>query len=146
VDDVWDGRPAEPISAVLPHDITFAGESAADKRRVLAGKLKRDGRNAAVISAPDSLCWLLNVRGADVPRTPFARGYAVLHDDARVDLFIDRRKLPPQTMAHLGNEVKRYLNSPNCFAALALNHKDPCFGQRSLREEEKKEELTCCLC
>lgn len=114
VDEIWEGRPAEPISAVLPHALEFAGESAADKRRALADRLKRDGKAAAVISAPDSLCWLLNVRGADVPRTPFALGYAILHDDARVDLFIDRRKLPPRTVAHLGNEVA--VASPEAFA------------------------------
>lgn len=115
VDEIWDGRPAEPISAMLPHDIQFAGQGAGEKRRALAEKLKKDGRHAAVISAPDSLCWLLNVRGADVPRTPFALGYAILHDDARVDLFVDRRKLPPQTLAHLGNEVA--VAEPEAFAS-----------------------------
>lgn len=114
VDEIWDGRPAEPLAAVLPHDLKFAGQSAAEKRRALAAKLKQDGKAAAVISAPDSLCWLLNVRGADVPRTPFALGYAILHDDARVDLFIDRRKLPPQTVTHLGNEVA--VATPEAFA------------------------------
>lgn len=105
LDEIWDGRPAEPLSPMLPHDIQFAGQSAAEKRRALAERLKAEGKAAAVISAPDSLCWLLNVRGADVPRTPFALGYGILHDDARVDLFVDRRKLPPRTVAHLGNEV-----------------------------------------
>ncbi len=114
IDEIWDGRPAEPISAMLPHDIQFAGQAAGEKRRALAEKLKKDGRHAAVISAPDSLCWLLNVRGADVPRTPFALGYAILHDDARVDLFVDRRKLPPRTLAHLGNEVA--VAEPEAFA------------------------------
>ncbi|WP_374384322.1 aminopeptidase P family protein [Dongia sp.] len=105
VDEIWAGRPADPISPVLPHDIKFAGEASGEKRRRLAERLKADGRKAAVISGPDSLCWLLNIRGADVPRTPFALGFAVLHDDARVDLYMDRRKLTPSALAHLGNEV-----------------------------------------
>ncbi|MBL8710853.1 MAG: aminopeptidase P family protein [Rhodospirillaceae bacterium] len=115
LDAIWDGRPAEPLSAMLPHDLKFTGESAADKRRRLAVRLKSDGKAAAVISAPDSLCWLLNVRGADVPRTPFSLGFAILHDDARVDLFVDRRKLPPRTVAHLGNEVA--VAAPESFAS-----------------------------
>jgi Xaa-Pro aminopeptidase len=119
VDAIWDGRPAEPLSAMLPHDIAYAGEAAGEKRRRLAARLKQEGRKAAIISAPDSLCWLLNVRGADVPRTPFALGFAILHDDARVDLFIDRRKLPPRTIAHLGNEVA--IAAPDSFAEALEN-------------------------
>lgn len=114
VDAIWPGRPADPISPVLPHDVKFAGQGPAEKRRKLADRLKAEGKAAAVISAPDSLCWLLNIRGADVPRTPFALGFAILHDDARVDLYMDRRKLPPQTLAHLGNEVA--VAAPEAFA------------------------------
>lgn len=114
VDEIWADRPSDPISAVLPHDVKFAGQATAEKRRAMAERLKVEGKAAAVISAPDSLCWLLNIRGADVPRTPFALGFAVLHDDARVDLFMDRRKLPPRTLAHLGNEVA--VAAPDAFA------------------------------
>jgi hypothetical protein len=60
---------------------------------------------AAVISAPDSLAWLLNIRGGDVPRTPFALGYAIIDKDGKVDLFIDPRKLTAEARQHLGNEV-----------------------------------------
>lgn len=114
VDEIWAGRPADPISAVLPHDLKFAGQGTAEKRRALAARLKAEGKAAAIISGPDSLCWLLNIRGADVPRTPFALGFAILHDDARVDLFMDRRKLTPKTLAHLGNEVA--VAAPDSFA------------------------------
>ena len=48
----------------------------------------------ALLTAPDSIAWLLNVRGGDVPRTPFALGFALLHADGHVDLFMDRRKVP----------------------------------------------------
>ena len=58
-----------------------------------------------MISAPDSLAWLLNIRGGDVPRTPFALGYAVIDKEGKVDLFIDPRKLTAEARAHLGNEV-----------------------------------------
>jgi Xaa-Pro aminopeptidase len=40
-----------------------------------------------------------------VPRTPFALGFAVLHKDGHVDVFMDPRKFTPATLAHLGNEV-----------------------------------------
>jgi Xaa-Pro aminopeptidase len=57
------------------------------------------------VTLPDSLCWLLNVRGADVPKNPVLHGFAVLHDDARVDLFVTLAKLDEVVRAHLGPEV-----------------------------------------
>jgi Xaa-Pro aminopeptidase len=45
------------------------------------------------------------VRGGDVPRTPFPLGFALLHADGHVDLYMDRRKIPARTVAWLGNAV-----------------------------------------
>ena len=52
----------------------------------------------------DSLCWLLNIRGADIHCNPVAQGFAVLHADARVDLFMADAKLD-DVRDHLGAEV-----------------------------------------
>jgi Xaa-Pro aminopeptidase len=70
----------------------------------LAGELKSAGHRAAFISLPDSICWLLNIRGQDVAHNPVVHGFAVLHDDARVDLFMHADKAT-QIRAHLGNEI-----------------------------------------
>jgi Xaa-Pro aminopeptidase len=105
VDAVWPDRPPAPLAPVLPHPDEFAGESSEAKRTRVADAIKAKGADVALITAPDSIAWLLNVRGGDVPRTPFALGFALLHGDGHVDLFMDRRKLPDRTMAWLGNAV-----------------------------------------
>ena len=99
VDAVWRDRPPAPLAPVLPHPDEFAGESSAAKRARIAGIVKAKGADVALITAPDSIAWLLNVRGGDVPRTPFALAFALLRGDGHVDLFIDRRKLPDRTLA-----------------------------------------------
>ncbi|MBL8833112.1 MAG: aminopeptidase P family N-terminal domain-containing protein, partial [Rhodospirillales bacterium] len=108
VDAVWQGQPVAPLSPARPHPIALAGKSSEDKRAELAAKLRKDGIAAAVVTAPDSLAWLLNIRGADVPHTPLALGFAILHADENrpLDLFIDGRKLILETRAHLGNRVR----------------------------------------
>jgi Xaa-Pro aminopeptidase len=105
VDAVWLDRPPAPLAPVLPHPEEFAGESSEAKRARIAGIIKAKGADVALITAPDSIAWLLNVRGGDVPRTPFALGFALLHGDGHVDLFMDRRKVPDRTLAWLGNAV-----------------------------------------
>ncbi len=106
IDVVWTGRPPAPLAPVVPHALRFAGKEAADKRRDVAAALARDGVDAAVLTAPDSIAWLLNIRGGDVPHTPLPLSFALVHRDGTVDLFIDRLKLVPGLIDHLGAEVR----------------------------------------
>ena len=105
LDKVWSGRPAAPIAPVVAHPDRFAGESAQSKRARLAHSLAADGAAAAVLTMPESIAWLLNIRGGDVPHTPLPLSFAILCRDGSVTLFIDRRKLVPGLERHLGNGV-----------------------------------------
>ncbi len=105
IDAVWPDRPAPPLAAAVPHPLDYAGRSAAEKREQIAGALREAKLDAAVISDPASLAWLLNIRGGDVPFTPFALGFAVMHADGGTELFMDPAKLPEATRAWLGNTV-----------------------------------------
>ena len=105
IDLVWPGRPAAPLAPVVPHPERFAGESALAKRTRLGRALADDGVAAAVLTMPDSIAWLLNIRGGDVPHTPLPLSFGLLRNDGEVTLFIDRRKLAPGLDRHLGNSV-----------------------------------------
>jgi Xaa-Pro aminopeptidase len=116
IDAIWLDQAPPPLSPTVPHPIEFAGESAEAKRSHLAESLKKSGVGAAVLTLPDSIAWLLNIRGGDVPRTPFSLGFAILHDDGTVDLLTDPRKLTPATLTHLGNAVR--VNRRDAFGPL----------------------------
>jgi Xaa-Pro aminopeptidase len=105
LDAVWSDRPARPIAPVQPQPLELAGETSEDKRARIARTILDKGAAAALLTAPDSIAWLLNVRGGDVPRTPFPLSFALVRSDGQVDLFVDRRKLPERTLAWLGNGV-----------------------------------------
>jgi Xaa-Pro aminopeptidase len=89
----------------VPHPIALAGETSGAKRARLADDLKKRNTDAAILTMPDSVCWLLNIRGADVPHTPFVLAFAILNADASVELFMDAKKSSPELLAHLGNDV-----------------------------------------
>jgi Xaa-Pro aminopeptidase len=105
LDAVWADRPPAPVAPVVAHDIEFSGRAAADKRTDIADALAQQNVDAAVISMPDSIAWLLNLRGGDVGYSPLPLSFAVLKKDASVDLYIDPRKLAPGLDRHLGNGV-----------------------------------------
>ena len=105
LDAVWQDQPPPPIAPVVAHEPQFAGASAADKRALVAAALVAADAGACILSTPDSLAWLLNLRGGDVPYSPFPLGFLVADQTGRVELFIDRRKLAPELGRHLGNDV-----------------------------------------
>jgi len=105
VDEAWSGRPPAPLAPVVPHSDGYAGESAEAKRTRLGRGLAEEGAAAAVLTMPESIAWLLNIRGGDVPHTPLPLSFAILRQDGTVTLFIDRRKLAPGLDRHLGNAV-----------------------------------------
>lgn len=107
LDAVWTDRPTPPQTPCVPHPIAFAGRGAADKRADLARLLEAETLDAVILSAPDSIAWLLNLRGSDVPFTPLPLSFAIAYKDASVDLFIDPLKLSAETIDHLGDAVRR---------------------------------------
>ena len=114
IDALWANQPPAPLGPIAPHPARFAGAEASDKRETVAARLTEKGAAAAVLSAPDSIAWLLNVRGADVANSPLPHSFAIMHGDGGVDWFVDSRKLLPEVPAHLGNAV--HVQAPETMA------------------------------
>ncbi|EDZ47638.1 Xaa-Pro aminopeptidase 1 [Rhodobacterales bacterium Y4I] len=120
VDRIWQDQPAPPMNPVAAHPLEYAGESAAEKCARLAKDLHEAGQAAAVITLPDSIMWLLNIRGSDVARNPVAHGFAILHSDARVDLFMAAEKLDG-VQGHFDGSVTLHPPEDLLKAASSLN-------------------------
>jgi Xaa-Pro aminopeptidase len=113
VDAIWPDQPAPPQGRVRAHPVALAGASSAEKRAALAEGLARAGQRAAVLTLPDSLAWLTNLRGSDVPRNPVVHAFGILHADGRLSLFIDPAKLGNEVAAHLDAGIE--LAPPDAF-------------------------------
>jgi len=105
IDVVWWDRPAVPLSRIVPHDMKYAGEASEAKRIRIAKVLEEEGAESLVLSAPDSVAWLFNVRGGDVARTPLPLAFATLGSDGKAELFVDPRKCESRLHKHLGPDV-----------------------------------------
>lgn len=87
VDQIWQDRPAPPSGKIIGQPIEFAGLSSAAKRSELADGLLADGQKSCVLTLSDSIAWMLNIRGDDLPCVPVVQGFALLHDDGSVAFF-----------------------------------------------------------
>jgi Xaa-Pro aminopeptidase len=122
VDAVWDDQPLPPSAPAVPHEERFAGRSSAHKRASLGEALARERLDAAVLTQPDSIAWLLNVRGGDVDHTPLALSFAILEADGTVDWFVAPEKRSDALVAHLGSGVD--MHDPDTFAGALDELKD----------------------
>ncbi len=105
IDRVWEDQPEPPANPVLVHPVEYAGRSSAEKRAEIAAGLMEKGRAAQILTLPDSIAWLLNIRGSDIARTPVVHGFAVLKADATVEFFINPREIDATVQEHLGPDV-----------------------------------------
>lgn len=92
VDALWSDRPPPPLAPVERHDPEYAGESSADKRVRIGEAVARRGADWLLVTACDSIAWLLNVRGHDVPYNPLVLSHLLLHRSGRCRWFVDGRR------------------------------------------------------
>jgi Xaa-Pro aminopeptidase len=116
LDAVWRDRPAPPQGAVMIQPFAFTGKESAEKRLEIARSVSEAGADAAVLTLPDSIAWLLNIRGADIKHNPVPLSFAILNADGTLDLAIEPAKLSEEVHTHLGNGVR--LHAPNAFLDL----------------------------
>ncbi|HFD4655541.1 TPA: aminopeptidase P family protein [Vibrio parahaemolyticus] len=105
IDELWHDRPAPVVSDVRLMPTKAVGQSSESKRKEIAQLVAKAGADSAVITALDSICWLLNVRGLDVSRLPVLLSHAILHADSSVEYFLDPARLPAEFAAHVGTGV-----------------------------------------
>ncbi len=106
IDAIWKRRPAQPQEPVSLHPLEFAGVPAAKKIAAIQKDLRKAKVGAVVLASPESICWLLNIRGQDVPHTPLVLCYAIVPAKGRVDLFIDPEKISPAVRKHLSKDAR----------------------------------------
>jgi Xaa-Pro aminopeptidase len=106
IDAVWADRPEASTERLIVHPDRLAGKSSAEKRHEIADWLVKQGADAAVLAALDSIAWTFNVRGKDVSRTPVALAYALVHADGTADLYVAGEKIDAEVRQHLGNGVR----------------------------------------
>jgi Xaa-Pro aminopeptidase len=94
VDRAWGkDRPAPPRNPVVLHSTRKAGRTAEKKIADVQKRLSADGQAYAVLTLPDSICWLFNVRGSDIAHNPVALAFAIIPAEGTPELFIDGAKL-----------------------------------------------------
>jgi Xaa-Pro aminopeptidase len=118
IDALWTKRPAPPHGPVILRDLKFAGESAAEKLRLIRAELAKLRADVLVVSDPQNMAWAFNIRGSDVTHTPLVLGFATIPREGRPRLYIEPAKLSNE-VRHALEEIAEVRNPADLTADLA---------------------------
>lgn len=93
LDALWEAQPAAPQQPVVPHPLAYAGQTSAEKLTGVARQLRHNGVDATVLTATDSVAWLFNLRGNDIPYNPVFGAYALVDAAGSAELFLAAERL-----------------------------------------------------
>ena len=105
IDCVWEDKPYILPSSVFFHPLTFSGVSYAEKRSLLADAFHNNNVDAMFITHPESVNWLLNIRGNAVPHTPICYAYALILKNGNTHCFWEYSDVPEEIRNHVGPNV-----------------------------------------
>ena len=105
IDLHWKDRPQPETGLAILLGEEYTGESSESKRQRIGHLIKKAGADLALVSQLDSIAWLLNIRGGDVPRLPVLLGFATLDAEGQMLLYTNPAKLPNDFSQHVGEGV-----------------------------------------
>lgn len=105
IDTLWLDQPSYPNQPIEPHPLEFSGLSHHNKIEKLQKELLFNNEDAFIFCDPASICWLLNIRGSDVPYSPIPLVFAILYRD-HVCLYADQEQYSETLSDFLGHTVK----------------------------------------
>lgn len=87
LDIIWHDRPPALNYTAISHPLKYSGRSVDEKLSQVADQISAD---TLIISAADSLAWLLNLRTTENPHLPGIRGFAVFDiKNNQLNIFTD---------------------------------------------------------
>lgn len=105
VDEIWEDRPAPSHSRVEIFPDEYNGCPSPQKRHDLALELRNRDLDATVICDPESICWLLNIRGRDRHCLPVVNCRLVAYANETLEWYISADHLDPEGMKQLESHV-----------------------------------------
>lgn len=92
VGEIWINRPPLPCKPAFEHAVEFTGQTRAEKLTTVRNRMTEEKIPSYLVTALDSVAWLLNIRGSDVSCLPVVYAFVLItQTDAHV--FIDAKKI-----------------------------------------------------
>jgi len=120
--EIWKDRPTKPTGKAFVHPLEFACAFAAEKLADVRKKMRAGGIDTYLVTSLESVAWLANLRGSDVPNTPVVYAFALVTEDA-AHLFVEPGKVEPEMVPDF--EIHEYNEFPDFLKTCGKVHFNP---------------------
>lgn len=122
VDALWTDKPKTAVERAVFLPENYTGQDSTSKIADITAAVGLEQDDALVLTSPESISWLLNVRGRDIPFIPVVQSFAVLYKNGTLDWFVDENKVTDLLRSKLSPlvEIRRPAVLPAVLDALGL--------------------------
>jgi Xaa-Pro aminopeptidase len=93
ISELWIDRPPLPVFPAFEHAVKFCGKERSVKIAEVREQMRIKGADFHLLTSPDDIMWLLNIRGSDIKYSPLVISFAVV-DQEQILLFAEEGKFP----------------------------------------------------
>ena len=105
VDKIWKNKPKQSLKKFYILNNKNTGENYKNKVRKVIKLMKKISVNKLLITAPENIAWLMNIRGNDSNFSPIPNCNAVLYTNERIDLIVDKKKIDKKFKIFFGEKL-----------------------------------------
>lgn len=143
--NIWKKRPGFPMEKAFVLDEKYSGESAADKIARVRKAVNQKNFTHYLVSSPEDIMWLLNIRGNDVSYTPVMLCYALI-SEAEVILYAYKEKIDNSVAEHLKEHNIKVADYEEIYDALKNLGDDRILAADFKRTNYSLLDNTSCVC
>ena len=99
---IWSGRPAIPMSPIVPQPLEYTGEETPSKLTRIRQALRKEHADGMLMASLDDIAWTLNLRGSDVHCNPVFVSFLLITTQTAT-LFVHEEKLTAEARACLAH-------------------------------------------
>jgi len=124
IDKIWLNKPAIKINKFFTLNNKYTGKNYKSKIDIVCKILKKRKINKLLITAPENLAWLLNIRGKDSKFSPLPNCHAIIDRKGKIVLIVNIKKINKKFKSYFKSSVT-YLDESKITQYLdKLNSKD----------------------
>lgn len=121
IDKIWLKKPKKIIKKFFILNSKYTGDNYKNKIKIVCKILKNKKISKLLITAPENLAWLLNIRGQDSKFSPLPNCHAILDKNKKITLLVNKNKITNKFKLSFKNTVnylepsniEKYLNNIN---------------------------------
>ena len=117
IDKIWLNRPRKKFRKFFILKTKHSGQDYKQKVNLICSILKKRRLKNLLITAPENVAWLLNIRGKDNSFSPIPNCNAIVNNKKKITLIVDNKKISKNFKLQFG-KILEYVDPSNIIAYL----------------------------